>query len=121
MSDHSWKVDVLQVGTIRFEWRPSASDQRYAFMPSIHDCHDEVEEFMVSSGKLAKGVKLRASKTVSNATAKLTSDHFDEDLKFSVIRLKSLIYLDMSFVQDDRYGSIRILLKSDIQFDRHYL
>ncbi|GAB1286876.1 Transmembrane protein 87B [Apodemus speciosus] len=55
---------------IMFLWRPSANNQRYAFMPLIDDSDDEVEEFM------AEGIKLRASKTVSNGTAKPTSDNF---------------------------------------------
>lgn len=33
----------------------------------------------------------------------------------------SLIYLDLSFVLGDKYGSIYILLHSDIQLDQHYL
>ncbi|XP_052039538.1 transmembrane protein 87B isoform X2 [Apodemus sylvaticus] len=67
---------------IMFLWRPSANNQRYAFMPLIDDSDDEVEEFMVTSENLTEGIKLRASKTVSNGTAKPTSDNFDEDLKW---------------------------------------
>ncbi|XP_012927555.1 transmembrane protein 87B isoform X2 [Heterocephalus glaber] len=68
---------------IMFLWRPSANNQRYAFMPLIDDSDDEVEEFMVTSENLTEGIKLRASKTVSNGTAKpATSDNFDEDLKW---------------------------------------
>nr|XP_023418780.1 transmembrane protein 87B [Cavia porcellus] len=68
---------------IMFLWRPSANNQRYAFMPLIDDSDDEVEEFMVTSENLTEGIKLRASKTVSNGTAKpSTSDNFDEDLKW---------------------------------------
>ncbi|OBS78781.1 hypothetical protein A6R68_18826 [Neotoma lepida] len=61
---------------IMFLWRPSANNQRYAFMPLIDDSDDEVEEFMVTSENLTEGIKLRASKTVSNGTAKPTSDNF---------------------------------------------
>ncbi|XP_058523607.1 transmembrane protein 87B isoform X2 [Ochotona princeps] len=68
---------------IMFLWRPSANNQRYAFMPLIDDSDDEVEEFMVTSENLTEGIKLRASKTVSNGTAKpATADNFDEDLKW---------------------------------------
>nr|XP_023474500.1 transmembrane protein 87B isoform X2 [Equus caballus] len=68
---------------IMFLWRPSANNQRYAFMPLIDDSDDEIEEFMVTSENLTEGVKLRVSKTVSNGTAKpATSDNFDEDLKW---------------------------------------
>ncbi|GAB5569841.1 transmembrane protein 87B isoform X1 [Prionailurus iriomotensis] len=90
---------------IMFLWRPSANNQRYAFMPLIDDSDDEIEEFMVTSENLktehergrgkgeretqnlkqapAEGIKLRVSKTVSNGTAKpATSDNFDEDLKW---------------------------------------
>ncbi|KAM6177950.1 transmembrane protein 87B [Rhynchocyon petersi] len=68
---------------IMFLWRPSANNQRYAFMPLIDDSDDEVEEFMVTSENLTEGIKLRASKTVSNGTAKpATSENFDEDLKW---------------------------------------
>ncbi|XP_058390591.1 transmembrane protein 87B isoform X2 [Diceros bicornis minor] len=68
---------------IMFLWRPSANNQRYAFMPLIDDSDDEIEEFMVTSENLTEGVKLRVSKTVSNGTAKpSTSENFDEDLKW---------------------------------------
>ncbi|XP_055255147.1 transmembrane protein 87B isoform X1 [Moschus berezovskii] len=68
---------------IMFLWRPSANNQRYAFMPLIDDSDDEIEEFMVTSENLTEGIKLRASKTVSNGTAKpATSDNFGEDLKW---------------------------------------
>ncbi|XP_045406036.1 transmembrane protein 87B isoform X2 [Lemur catta] len=67
---------------IMFLWRPSANNQRYAFMPLIDDSDDEIEEFMVTSENLTEGIKLRVSKSVSNGTAKPTSDNFDEDLKW---------------------------------------
>ncbi|XP_067560483.1 transmembrane protein 87B isoform X2 [Pseudorca crassidens] len=68
---------------IMFLWRPSANNQRYAFMPLIDDSDDEIEEFMVTSENLTEGIKLRVSKMVSNGTAKpATSDNFDEDLKW---------------------------------------
>ncbi|XP_029793674.1 transmembrane protein 87B isoform X4 [Suricata suricatta] len=68
---------------IMFLWRPSANNQRYAFMPLIDDSDDEIEEFMVTSENLTEGIKLRVSKTVSNGTAKpATSENFDEDLKW---------------------------------------
>ncbi|XP_054557831.1 transmembrane protein 87B [Talpa occidentalis] len=68
---------------IMFLWRPSANNQRYAFLPLIDDSDDEVEEFMVTSENLTEGIKLRVSKTAANGTAKpTTSDNFDEDLKW---------------------------------------
>ncbi|XP_015981590.2 transmembrane protein 87B isoform X4 [Rousettus aegyptiacus] len=68
---------------IMFLWRPSANNQRYAFMPLIDDSDDEDEEFMVTSENLTEGIKLRTSKPVSNGTAKpATADNFDEDLKW---------------------------------------
>ena len=44
-------------------------------------------------------------------------------IRFSVsgFMLRSLIHLDLSFVQGDRYGSICILLHADIQLDWHQL
>ena len=35
--------------------------------------------------------------------------------------LRSVIYLDLSFVQGDNYVSICILLHADIQLDQHHL
>ena len=35
--------------------------------------------------------------------------------------LKSLIHLDLSFVQGDKYGSIFILLPTDFQLHQHHL
>jgi hypothetical protein len=42
-------------------------------------------------------------------------------LRFSVFgfMLRSLIHLDLSFLQGDRYGSIFILLHADIHLDHH--
>ena len=45
-------------------------------------------------------------------------------LTFSSIRLnamRSLIHLDLSFVQGYRYGFLGIFLYADIQLDQHYL
>jgi hypothetical protein len=44
-------------------------------------------------------------------------------IRFSILcfMLKSLIYLDMSFVQGDTYGSICILLHADRQLDQDSL
>ena len=44
-------------------------------------------------------------------------------IRFSVsgFTLRSLIHLDLNFVQGDRYGSICILLHADIQLDQHHL
>ena len=35
--------------------------------------------------------------------------------------LRSLVHLDLSFVQDDKYGCICILLHTDILVDQHHL
>jgi hypothetical protein len=35
--------------------------------------------------------------------------------------MRSLIYLDLNFVQGDKYGSIFILLYADIQLDQLHL
>jgi hypothetical protein len=35
--------------------------------------------------------------------------------------LRSLIHLDLSFVQDDKYGSISIFLHTNCQLDQHHL
>ncbi|XP_004686050.1 PREDICTED: transmembrane protein 87B isoform X1 [Condylura cristata] len=67
---------------IMFLWRPSANNQRYAFLPLIDDSDDEIEEFRVTSENLTEGIKLRVSKTAANGTAKPTTDNFDEDLKW---------------------------------------
>ncbi|XP_026133712.1 transmembrane protein 87A-like [Carassius auratus] len=67
---------------IMFLWRPSANNQRYAFMPLIDDSDDEeIEEFLVSAN-IADGIKLRAAKTETNGTMKPASAHPDEDLKW---------------------------------------
>jgi hypothetical protein len=39
----------------------------------------------------------------------------------SSFMLRSIINLDLSFVQDDRYGSISILLHVNTQLDQKYL
>jgi hypothetical protein len=44
-------------------------------------------------------------------------------IRFSVsgFMLRSLIYLDLNFVQDDKSGSIFIFLHTDSQLDQHHL
>jgi hypothetical protein len=44
-------------------------------------------------------------------------------IRFSVsgFMLRSLIHLDLSFVQGDEYGSIFIFLHTDSQLDQHHL
>ncbi|XP_067277623.1 transmembrane protein 87A [Pseudorasbora parva] len=67
---------------IMFLWRPSANNQRYAFMPLIDDSDDEeIEEFLVSAN-IADGIKLRAAKTEANGTVKPPAANPDEDLKW---------------------------------------
>jgi hypothetical protein len=41
--------------------------------------------------------------------------------RVSGLMLKSLIHLDLSFVQGDKYGSIFILLPTDFQLHQHHL
>ena len=52
-------------------------------------------------------------------------DYFPLSLLSGIVSLYlcliSFIHLDLSFVQGDRYGSICILLYTDIQLDEHYL
>lgn len=44
-------------------------------------------------------------------------------IRFSVcsFMVRSLIHRDLSFVQNERYGSIYIILHADLQFDQHHL
>jgi len=42
-------------------------------------------------------------------------------LNVSVFMWRSLIHLDLSFVQDDKHGSICILLHVDLQLNQHHL
>uniref|UniRef100_A0A5F8GSA1 Transmembrane protein 87B n=1 Tax=Monodelphis domestica TaxID=13616 RepID=A0A5F8GSA1_MONDO len=70
VDDAFWRfLFSLILLVIMFLWRPSANNQRYAFTPLIDDSDDEIEEFTVVSDNFAEGIKLRASKTVSNGTA----------------------------------------------------
>ncbi|KAK2506841.1 hypothetical protein MC885_016111 [Smutsia gigantea] len=82
MNDTFWSfLFLLILIVIVFLWRPSANNQRYAFMPLIDDSDDEVEEFIVTSENLAEGIG--ASNTISNGRAKRgTSDDFHEDWKW---------------------------------------
>ncbi|XP_044515441.1 transmembrane protein 87B [Gracilinanus agilis] len=84
VDDAFWRfLFSLILLVIMFLWRPSANNQRYAFTPLIDDSDDEIEEFTVVSDNLAEGIKLRASKTVSNGTAvPASSNSVDEDLKW---------------------------------------
>ncbi|XP_072490782.1 transmembrane protein 87B isoform X3 [Notamacropus eugenii] len=84
VDDAFWRfLFSLILLVIMFLWRPSANNQRYAFTPLIDDSDDEIEEFTVVSENLAEGIKLRASKTVSNGTAIPASpNNVDEDLKW---------------------------------------
>ncbi|XP_033014510.1 transmembrane protein 87A-like isoform X3 [Lacerta agilis] len=65
---------------IMFLWRPSANNQRYAFMPLVDEGsepEDEDEEPMVSE---AFGMKMRSSKPEANGILK--GSRVDEDLKW---------------------------------------
>ncbi|KAM4591107.1 transmembrane protein 87A isoform 2-T2 [Odontesthes bonariensis] len=67
---------------IMFLWRPSANNQRYAFTPLIDDSDDEEIEEFIASTNLAEGIKLRATKSETNGTAKPAETNPDEDLKW---------------------------------------
>ncbi|XP_070697575.1 transmembrane protein 87A [Pempheris klunzingeri] len=67
---------------IMFLWRPSANNQRYAFTPLIDDSDDEEIEEFVTSGNIADGIKLRASKSETNGTVKPADTNPDEDLNW---------------------------------------
>nr|XP_043901850.1 transmembrane protein 87A isoform X1 [Solea senegalensis] len=67
---------------IMFLWRPSANNQRYAFTPLIDDSDDEEIEEFVASTNIADGIKLRASKSESNGTARSTDPNPEDDLKW---------------------------------------
>jgi hypothetical protein len=43
------------------------------------------------------------------------------DFVYLVLCWRSLLHLDLSFVQGDKYGSICMLLHTDIQLDQHLL
>ncbi|XP_077788543.1 transmembrane protein 87A-like isoform X3 [Podarcis muralis] len=65
---------------IMFLWRPSANNQRYAFMPLVDEGsepEDEDEEPMVNE---AFGMKMRSSKPEANGILK--GSRVDEDLKW---------------------------------------
>ena len=47
--------------------------------------------------------------------------HFSSRFSVSSFMLKSLIHLDLSFVQGDKYGSICTFLHADIQLDKDHL
>ncbi|KAM6997954.1 transmembrane protein 87A isoform 1-T1 [Tautogolabrus adspersus] len=68
---------------IMFLWRPSANNQRYAFTPLMDDSDDdeEIEEFLASSN-IADGIKLRASKSDANGSARPPEPNPDDDLKW---------------------------------------
>ncbi|XP_019953018.1 transmembrane protein 87A isoform X1 [Paralichthys olivaceus] len=88
---------------ILFLWRPSANNQRYAFMPLIDDSDDEIEEFITSTN-LADGIKLRATKNETNGTVKPPAETTPED--------------DLKWVEDNIPSSLSdvalpILLDSD--------
>ncbi|XP_066495091.1 transmembrane protein 87A-like [Tiliqua scincoides] len=66
---------------IMFLWRPSANNQRYAFMPLVDEGseqEDEEEEHMVNEA--FEGMKMRGSKAEANGILK--GSRVDEDLKW---------------------------------------
>ncbi|XP_075874943.1 transmembrane protein 87A isoform X1 [Nelusetta ayraudi] len=66
---------------IMFLWRPSATNQRYAFTPLIDDSEDEeIEEFIATSN--FAGMKFRTSKSDTNGSVKSPETNQDEDLKW---------------------------------------
>ena len=53
----------------------------------------------------------------------LSSRLFLTSIRFSIygLMLRSLIHLELSFVQGGKYGSVFVLLYADIQFKQHHL
>ena len=75
--------------------------------------------FIVALIVCGTGITLRKWYPVSMCCRLL---HTFSSIRFSVVRLilKSLIYLDLSFVHGNRYGSIFILLHVYIQLCQHH-
>jgi hypothetical protein len=48
---------------------------------------------------------------------KVVSQFFYLEFSVSGFMLRSLIHLDLSLIESDRYGSICIILHADIKFD----
>ncbi|KAM7398828.1 hypothetical protein PAMP_018137 [Pampus punctatissimus] len=64
---------------IMFLWRPSASNQRYAFSPLV-DEESEEEEKEPMMNEAFEGMKMRGTKNETNGSAK--ANKVDEDLKW---------------------------------------
>ena len=75
---------------------------------------------IVSLSVCATGVIFRKWSSVAMCSSVLPSF---SSMRFSVVgfMLRLLLYLDLSFVHDDRHGSIFILLHVDIQLCLHHL
>ncbi|XP_032366533.1 transmembrane protein 87A [Etheostoma spectabile] len=64
---------------IMFLWRPSVSNQRYAFSPLLDEDSEEVEKEPMMN-EAFEGMKMRGAKNESNGTAK--ANKAEEDLKW---------------------------------------
>nr|XP_033811613.1 transmembrane protein 87A-like isoform X2 [Geotrypetes seraphini] len=65
---------------IMFLWRPSANNQRYAFVPLVDEGSEEDEEKDEQTVNEAYGMKMRGTKNEANGILK--SSRVDEDLKW---------------------------------------
>ncbi|XP_069500406.1 transmembrane protein 87A-like isoform X2 [Ambystoma mexicanum] len=66
---------------IMFLWRPSANNQRYAFVPLIDEgSEEEDEEDQMTNEGFAEGMKMRGAKNEPNGILK--GNRVDEDLKW---------------------------------------
>ncbi|XP_078517239.1 transmembrane protein 87A-like isoform X4 [Lissotriton helveticus] len=82
LNDAFWRfLFSIILLVIMFLWRPSANNQRYAFVPLIDEGSEEEEdeEQMANEG-IAEGMKMRGSKNEPNGILKARS--VDEDLKW---------------------------------------
>lgn len=80
IDDAFWRfLFSLILLVIMFLWRPSASNQRYAFSPLLdEESEDEEKEPMVNEA--FEGMKMRGGKNETNGSAK--ANRVDEDLKW---------------------------------------
>jgi hypothetical protein len=75
---------------------------------------------IVDQRALASDVLFRKFSPVS-VCSRLFPIFFFISFSVSSFMWRSLIYLDLSFVQGDKNGSICILLHADLQLDQHHL
>ncbi|KAJ1108843.1 hypothetical protein NDU88_006213 [Pleurodeles waltl] len=82
LNDAFWRfLFSIILLVIMFLWRPSANNQRYAFVPLIDEgSEEEEEEEQMANEGIAEGMKMRGSKNEPNGILKARS--VDEDLKW---------------------------------------